>query len=176
MSILARALGGGRFVARACLSVLLLVVALDSHAADDAAFRSPMLVLEHAGRRIELSAEQIAALPQHRITTSTNWMTGVHEFEGPLARDVLAMLDLGLEQPRTLRLHAWDEYLLEVSSADYYRWDVILALRMDGRLLTLAEFGPLCVVYPRDQNPELFDSRYNHRWVWMLKGIEVLEK
>lgn len=169
---------GARCFARVCggLLGLLMVASLAAQAQvlEDAAFRSPMLVLEHAGQRIELSSEQLNALPQHRITTSTAWITGVREFQGPLMRDVLALAGIDAAQVLPFRLRAWDDYLVEMTADDYYRWDVILAQKMDGRLLTIAEFGPLCVIYPRDQHPELRDSRFDHRWVWMLQSIEVL--
>jgi hypothetical protein len=68
---------------------------------------------------------------------------------------------------------SWDDYTVDLTTEDYYRWDVILAQKMDGEALTLADNGPLWVVYPRDQHPPLQDSRYHHRWAWMLRVMVV---
>lgn len=161
-----------RWAKRCWLFCVVIGVAGDALAGDEA-FRSPMLVVENGAQRIELSAEQIDSLPQHRVSTRTNWVEGVHEYEGPLVRDVLALVGVDGKQEVSLRLRAWDDYTLDVSADDYFRWDVILAQKMAGNLLTIEHYGPLCVIYPRDQHPELKDSRYDHRWVFMLKSIEV---
>ncbi len=133
---------------------------------------SPMLTLRHGDRVIELEREQLEALPQHRLQTSTTLSEEKTVWEGPLARDVLALLDLP-EEPAPIRMTSWDDYRVDLTSADFHRWDVILALRANGQPMSVLELGPLRVIYPRDQHGELRDQRFDHRWVWMLNEIIV---
>lgn len=151
-------------------SLLLLGAAFSSQA--DETF-SPMLSLRMGERVIELQREQLAALPQIRLTTSTTLNEGTPTWEGPLARDVLALLDIPEGQVVPLRMSSWDDYSVDLTSEDFQRWDVILAHRVDGKDLTVLGLGPLRVVYPRDQHQELQDSRFDHRWVWMLREIVI---
>lgn len=133
----------------------------------------PLLSVRHGDELVHIDAQQFEQLPWRRIDTSTAWTDGVQRFEGPLVRDVLAAAGVTPEKAATVTLVAWNDYQIKVAAEDYYLWDVILARTLDGVPLTLADNGPLWVVYPRDSVPALADSRYDHRWVWMLQRMEV---
>lgn len=141
--------------------------------ADDDIF-SPMLTLRMGERVIKLEREQIAALPQAKLVTSTTLDPRPVTWEGPLVRDVLTLLGISPEQVVPIRMESWDDYRVDLTNEDFSRWDVILAWRADGKDLTVENLGPLRVTYPRDQHEELQDQRLDHRWVWMLRSITVL--
>jgi hypothetical protein len=44
---------------------------------------------------------------------------------------------------------------------------------MDGERLLPRDKGPIWIVYPRDDFPELTDIRYDYRWVWQLTRLEI---
>jgi hypothetical protein len=134
---------------------------------------SPMLTLRMGDKVLKLEREQILALPQAQLTTSTTLAPEATLWEGPLLRDVLALLDVSTEQPVPIRMLSWDDYRVDLTSEDSTRWDVILAYRANGKELSIEELGPLRVIYPRDQFKELQDQRFDHRWVWMLSEIAV---
>jgi len=132
-----------------------------------------LLTLRTGDQTLEVSREQLQALPQHQVLTRTPWTEGVKDFRGPLMRDVLDLLDAPVADTAVLSLVAWNEYEVDVSALDYRRWDVVLAHQLDGKPLTRVTNGPLWVVYPRDQNLELQDSRVDYRWAWMLRSVVV---
>lgn len=142
-------------------------------AALDEGMTVPLLTLHADGQTLELTQEQLLALPQQRITTTAAWLEGTKVFEGPLVRDVLALLDVELGATTTVTLRTLDDYEITVSLEDYLSWDVIIAHSMDGTALSLLDYGPLWVVYPRDDHAALQDSRFDHRWAWMLNSITV---
>lgn len=97
-------------------------------------------------------------------------MDGAQRFEGFLLRDLLGGLGAkGL----TIRASALNDYSVDIPLADIEKFDVIVAHSMNGSPLSLRDKGPLWIVYPRDQHPELQDIRYDYRWVWQLKALEV---
>lgn len=51
--------------------------------------------------------------------------------------------------------------------------DVLLAQKINGKALTRCDKGPFWIVYPPDQHSELNDSRYDHRWAWQLKQLQI---
>jgi hypothetical protein len=57
--------------------------------------------------------------------------------------------------------------------ADFAKYPVLLAYSMDGKALTARDKGPLWIVYPRDDYPEIKDPLLDSRWVWQLKEIDV---
>jgi len=114
--------------------------------------------------------EALEALPQHEIRTSTPWTDGVSTFEGPLLCDLLAGLGAkGTE----LRARALNDYVVDIPIADCQRYPVILALKRDGKSLSRRDMGPIWIVYPRDDFPELRLETINARWVWQLIELEV---
>ncbi|HBB77315.1 hypothetical protein BBI09_18710 [Stutzerimonas xanthomarina] len=135
---------------------------------------SPMLTLRMGDKVLELEREQIAALPQARLTTGTTLHPDPAIWEGPLLRDVLALLGVPGDEVVPIRISSWDDYHVEFTNEDFQRWDVILAWRVDGKELSVEELGPLRVVYPLDQFDELRDQRFHYRWVWLLRSIEIL--
>lgn len=121
------------------------------------------------GTPVVYSIEALAALEQHEVTTQTSVTDGPQVFVGPLMRDVLA--DAGLEA-ETITAIALNDYEIAIPTSDFARFDVIAALSMNGVSLTPRDKGPVWIVYPRDDHPELQDIRYDYRWVWQLIRIE----
>ncbi len=109
-------------------------------------------------------------LGRHRIETSTDWTDGVQLFEGPLMRDLLDRIGAS---GTTITATAANDYSVEIPVSDFLRYPVILAFEMNGKRLTLRDKGPIWIVYPRDDHPELNDPLINGRWIWQLKHIEI---
>ncbi len=116
--------------------------------------------------------EMLERLGLRTVRTSTVWTDGVKLFEGPLVRDLLAAVgaDRGGGE---VTASALNDYVVTIPAADFEKYGVILALRMDGRELLARDKGPLWIVYPRDQHAELRDARYDNRWVWQLNRLQV---
>ena len=112
----------------------------------------------------------LESLGMRTLKTSTNWTTGVNTFEGILVRDVLR--HVGAKGTSAVAT-ALNDYSAEIPLSDFEKFDVLLALRMDGRDLLPRDKGPVWIVYPRDQDAELQDARYDHRWVWQLTSLTI---
>ena len=120
------------------------------------------------GARFDRQA--LEAMPQHRITTSTPWTDGVSVFEGPLLCDLLEMVGA---KGTVLQARALNDYAVEIPISDCERYPVILALARDGERLSRRDMGPIWIVYPRDDFPELQLETVNARWIWQLTELEV---
>ena len=117
------------------------------------------------------SLDDLDKLTQVRVLTTNEFVDGMTEFSGPLARDVLGRI--GVEGDRSARFVAINEYEVLVDVDDFLEYDVILATRMDGELLSRRTKGPIWLIYPISDNPELQDVRVNSKLIWQLKNIEV---
>ncbi|WP_210256096.1 molybdopterin-dependent oxidoreductase [Chelativorans sp. Marseille-P2723] len=112
----------------------------------------------------------LQALPIMRLETSTAVTDGVHLFEGFLMRDLLAYVGA---EGETVTATALNNYAIDFDIREFERFDVLIAYRMDGAPLLSSDKGPLWIVYPRDQHPELQDIRYDYRWVWQLTRLDI---
>jgi hypothetical protein len=111
----------------------------------------------------------LEALGRATIRTSTSWTDGVKTFEGVRLRAVLDQV--GAKGTR-LRALALNDYEIAIPMTDL-AYEPILATHMDGERLLPRNKGPLWIVYPRDQNTVLQEQRFDHRWVWQLKRLQV---
>lgn len=123
-----------------------------------------------ANNTYEMSEREFLALPTSAVTTSTQW-TPKSDFAGPLLSKVLDEADA---KGKKLRLVALDDFSVEVDADYLENYGTILATTKDGVRLTIRDFGPIFVMYPRDSFREELDTPAAAAYlVWQLCGIEV---
>lgn len=118
----------------------------------------------------EFDDAMLDALPQKSIVTETPWIKGAVKFTGPLLSDVLAAANAA---GTNLRATALNDYKVNIPFADAKKYGVILARQMDGKPLAVRDKGPLFVMYPFAQFPEIKTSVYFSRCIWQLQSITV---
>jgi hypothetical protein len=104
------------------------------------------------------------------IRTSTPWTDGVQVFTGVLAR---TLFDRVGAEGTLVAASALNDYTVEVPMEDFQNYDVLLATEMNGEEMQVSDKGPIWIVYPRDDQPDLQDRRLHDRWVWQLKSLTV---
>ncbi len=144
-------------------------------AAPPAAATITLTIVAPNGTTRVLSSDDFTKLPQNSLQTNTAWTEGPQNFDGVLLRDVLATVGVdGTEAgSHSITVLALNDYSISIPLEDAYKYDVLVAHKMNGKELNRRDKGPYWIVYPRDQHEELNDSRYDHRWAWQLKQIEV---
>jgi len=154
---------------RTTLKVVAILIAVVTYA--PSAMADALLTLRADGQTIELSRDAFDELETSEIKTGTNWTDGVSTFVGPLARDVIELIDNdGVE---TVSAVAANDYAVEIPISDFEKYNVILATEMDGKRLTLRDKGPIWIVYPRDDHPELDEPLFHGRWIWQLIRLDL---
>lgn len=104
------------------------------------------------------------------IRTSTPWTDGVQVFTGVLARTVFERVGA---EGTVVAASALNDYTVEVPMEDFQTYDVLLATEMNGEQMQVSDKGPIWIVYPRDDQPDLQDRRLHDRWVWQLESLKV---
>ena len=132
---------------------------------------APLLTLHGASGKVQLSLAELESLGMHEVRTTTFWPEDDGSYAGPLLRDVLQRA--GLDKADEIRVRAKDGFSQVIPRQDWERWPVLLATRHDGQLMRPRNKGPLRIIYPRDMSPELADSVYRLRWVWLVDSIEA---
>lgn len=157
----------------ACSSLLLTVPTLAQEGAPSGKTVltiSGKLGSEQADAKVTFDLARLEALPQHSFTTHTPWQGKPARFTGPLLRDVLASVKAHGSQLKAIALN---DYKVNIPVSDTQRFDMVLALRVNGERISVRNKGPLFVVYPYDSHSELRSTTYYSRSIWQLKGIEV---
>nr|WP_240702076.1 molybdopterin-dependent oxidoreductase [Trinickia terrae] len=114
--------------------------------------------------------EQLLNLPAHSISTGTPW-TKKSVFTGPSLADILKTVGA---RGQSVEVHSFDDYTYTVPASDADRYGVILAYSMNGKRLQVSDFGPLFLIYPRDQYPdELSTAGATAKFVWQIKSLVI---
>lgn len=124
----------------------------------------------NVGNEAQFDAAMLHDLGMHTVATHTPWTDGVSRFAGPRGRDVL---DAVGAKGAVLRVKALNDYVAELPASDFYDYDVLLALERDGKPMSVRSFGPIFVLYPFDEKPELQTEKIRFRSVWQVDRIEV---
>lgn len=124
----------------------------------------------NAGDEAHFDRQMLLALTQRDTATHTPWHDGRVVFSGPLGRAVLEAVGA---QGTRMRVTALNDYAATVPMADFYEHDVILAMSADGKRLKIRDQGPLFVIYPFDEEPDLLNEEVTTRSVWQVKQIDV---
>lgn len=128
--------------------------------------------LDHpnVGKTAQFDLEMLEKLAGRKATLQTPWTEGNTTFSGPLLRAVLH--EAGAKGSKLL-VRALNDYFAEVPMQDATGLDTMLATRQNGKLMSVREKGPLFLIYPFDQNKDLYNEEYFSRSVWQIKEIEV---
>lgn len=93
----------------------------------------------------------------------------LHEVRGPLIRDLLR--EAGISG-KTATGIALDKYEAEIPASDFDKFDVIAAIELDGKRLTVRNKGPAWIVYPSGEHENMRkDPVYEARSIWQLKEL-----
>ncbi|MBE0488921.1 MAG: molybdopterin-dependent oxidoreductase [Halomonas sp.] len=114
--------------------------------------------------------EMLMAIAPTEIHTRTPWHSDAGRYEGPLFREVLAAA--GVRSDRVL-VRALNDYEAEIPLAQLHDYDVILAMSRNGAPVQIREFGPLFVLYPFDDHPQLHNESVRFRSVWHVVHIHA---
>lgn len=117
------------------------------------------------------SLEELLAMPQTTVITKNDYVDEATTFQGPRLHYVLRKLNV--DRAATLEMIALNDFTSHAPATDAFDYDVILALLRDGDLMPIRDKGPIWVIYPMDDNPNLQDDAYNSRLVWQLDRIVV---
>ncbi len=164
-----------RYTLAACLAALMLVA---PSTAAELAQPTGKVILEVTGlidnlNTVDAAAFDMAmldALPGQETMTSTPWYNGVKKFSGPLGASLLQIVGAHGTQ---LKVTALNDYVTVIPVSDFQDYDVILATQLDDVPMSVRDKGPIFVIYPFDEVPELNNETYYGRSAWQVKSIEV---
>ena len=105
-----------------------------------------------------------------RLRSWTPWNEGEADFEGISAQRLMEAVGA---TGSTVQARALNDYESIIALADFVRYPVLLATRVDGRQLTVRNKGPIWIVYPWSAHPELDDLPTRRKSVWQLRSLRV---
>jgi hypothetical protein len=123
------------------------------------------------GREAVFDLARLEAIGTARLVTRTAW-TGAEprHFSGVTLARLLAAV--GAQGDR-LRAVALNDYAVTLPWEDAVRHGAFLATRLDGVPLRIRDRGPVWLLYPWTERPELDTPEFRERAIWQLAQIEI---
>lgn len=128
-----------------------------------------LLTVTRGDSSVEYDLAALQALPQTQYATENAFIDGKSVYSGPLLRDILELSDLLDEDEVSIR--AINDYEIDFPVADAMNYNVIVATQVNGALMSVREKGPLWLMYPLSDHPELVESIYKSRMIWQMVDI-----
>ncbi|OIQ27172.1 MAG: oxidoreductase [Alphaproteobacteria bacterium MedPE-SWcel] len=129
-----------------------------------------VLTLRNGDDVQEFSIDQLRAIEEREVNTTTIWSDGVQEFVG-VSLDVL-MAHVGVSEG-VLEAAAVNDYAVEIPMSDARKGGPMIAYMRNGKTMSLRDKGPLWLVYPYDSGAEFRTEEIYSRSIWQLNRISV---
>lgn len=136
----------------------------------EASIAAQLTVITPQGEQV-ISRADLAKLPQHELVTQTPWTTEKHRYRGVLMSDLLKTYHLA--QYATLKAGALNNYQTELTVDYLLRYPVLLAMQDNGVDLTPRNKGPLWIVFPLSDYPDLDVPDIHRMMVWQLSSLSA---
>ncbi len=155
---------------RAFLSaVFALLVAAPGHAAE-----TLFTIIKTDGTAQPVTYEDVRKIGQKTIDTPVfgyqDQAKITREVTGPLMRDVLKHFSV---EGAIAEGVALDAYRIDVPVEDALKYDVVMATAIDGKRLSVRDRGPVWIIYPLKDHPELINPMFEGRSIWQLKELRM---
>ncbi|UTW08365.1 hypothetical protein [Pseudomonas benzenivorans] len=122
------------------------------------------------GSSIDYDLAALEAMESATLHTHTSWTDGPQQFTGVRASQLLAPYD---GQGASVRAVALNDYESRMDLQKLQRYPAIVAYKRNGQYMTTRDKGPLWMIFPQDDFPELRTAETDQEMVWHLKGLIV---
>lgn len=102
--------------------------------------------------------------------TTSPWYNGRKTFTGiPLQK----LMDFVGAKGTVVKVTALNDYTTVIPLNDFKKYNVILALKINGKYMQIRDKGPLFIVYPYDSISELNNQIYYSRSAWQVSRMDI---
>ena len=115
----------------------------------------------------------LEALPRSSFATRAPWYPQPRKFTGVLVRDLLVAVGASDTRGTTLTAVALNDYRITIPANDLTRNGALLAYWLDDKPIAVRDKGPLLIIYPFDERPELRTALHYSRAIWQLRSLVV---
>jgi hypothetical protein len=120
--------------------------------------------------KAEFDRTMLESIGLTELVTSTPYTDGRPTFRGVT---VAKLLDAAGAAGLKLHVAAVNGYQVVLDADEMRRYPILIALEQDGKPLRLRDRGPLWVILPSDQHPELKADSHNFKSIWQVKSIDI---
>lgn len=129
-------------------------------------------LIESCGGTLDVKFDRamLHKMPRKVINTQNPWVAGVNRYEGVLLRDLMSAVHA---DGTVMTISALDDFRADMTAEEVRTIDVILADTFNGKDMDVRNKGPLFVIFPFTDEPNLAVERHLGQSVWQVNRITV---
>lgn len=127
---------------------------------------------ENAPGQADFDLDMLRAMPVVKFSTSTPWTEGAAEFEGVLVGTVMEAV---AAKGKSIKAAALNDYIADVDVKTALDAGAIIAYRVNGEYISVRDKGPLWIMFPFDEKPELRAESIYSQSVWQLRKMTFID-
>lgn len=129
-----------------------------------------LIIEDQSGRHITFDMAALEAMNITSLQTHTPWTDGPQQFTGIRLSQLLEGAGM---RGHTVEALALNNYKTELNWDELTRYPVIIAFKHNGHYMRIRDKGPLWIIYPLDEYPELRSLDTETRMIWQLHRLIV---
>lgn len=120
---------------------------------------------------IQLDLKTLMSMEATTITATVPWIGKAAQFKGVRINSLLKSVGAKSNEFEAV---AVNDYKFTLTGIDFDKYPVIVAYEKNGELLNVRKLGPLLIMFPFDDFPELLNERNKAASVWQLIELRIL--
>lgn len=132
---------------------------------------SDLTVYDHMGKKHEMTREQLLLLPQTEIKTAIPWSEGESVYSGVTLQAILETMDLSISPLVTFV--ALNDYKVAVPKEDFDDHQPIIAIKENGKFMSVRDKGPYWLIYPLSSQPDINNTDFHAKMIWQIRDIHL---
>ncbi len=126
--------------------------------------------LHDQSRRYNFDLAALESFEKTIVITSNPWIDGKAEFTGVRINTLLDSIGATSQE---FEARALNDYSIFLNYLNFEKYPIIIAYRMNGKVIPIRELGPLWIILPFDDYPELLTEKNKAASVWQLQEIII---
>lgn len=118
----------------------------------------------------EFDMAMLESLPVTVVETNNPWVEERTKFEGVRISTLLEII--GAKSTK-FQAKGVDGYTANIQGVDFDKYPIIIAYKREGDYMSIRALGPLWIIYPFDEYPELNTEYAGVTSVWQLIDMKV---
>jgi hypothetical protein len=131
---------------------------------------SGKILVKNVDDTAQFDRPMLESLGMSKIVTSNPWYKEPVLFEGVSLERLMQVVGASGSSVVAVALN---DYTTEIPREDISRFGPILALKRDNEYMSVRDKGPLFIIYPFDEKPELKSQLYYGRSAWQVFKLVV---
>ncbi len=132
----------------------------------------PVLTVQSEAASVSFTLAEFKTLPSTQVRTKTIWTDKTHTFSSVTFKDLMKHLHIDTKGKK-ITMIALNDYSIQVAIDTLIKYNAFIAYAMDGKTMRIRDKGPLWVLYPFSDQPDINIPPYQAHAIWQLKTLII---